>query len=306
MPSFILCIRATILLCSLFSSSTKAYKIHSSCQPEKTFVKDAADEAFTMADLALDELRSSPRDPQVNRLLGLLFAKKDQDPATMDVTRLVSTLEGIRRAATENEARPDPINRDAQYNVWVDGDSRMIANTARNICSPTDYDTMAITWNPARSTLNYRPSQMTICPWFFQWAHKQEYKEYSKVKEGINKARARRTWEAFSRAMFGRNKGFDSMRMLEQTILHELTHTLAGGVLLDVQVTGARKERDGYGWKTCLALAKNGGTNPDNGSPVTAFDNAHSVANFGLAVRLLRDQPPLYVLEDGGVTDQMP
>ncbi|PPJ52612.1 hypothetical protein CBER1_10674 [Cercospora berteroae] len=217
MPSFIRSIRGTILFYFLFSSSSKAYEIHSSRQPEKTLVKEATDEAFTMADLALQELTSSPRDPQVNRLLGLLFAGKDQDPATMDVTRLVSTLEGLCRAAMENEARPDPINQNAQYNV-----------------------------------------------------------------------------------------GFDSMRMLEQTILHELTHTLAGGAILDVQVTGARKERDGYGWKSCLALAKNGGTDPDNGSPVTAFDNADSVPNFGLAVRLLRDQPPLYVLEDGGVTDQMP
>lgn len=111
-------IRAISFLCLFLFSGTRAYEIHDSCAlPTKLLVRQAANQAFDMARLALQELQASPRDPDVNRLLGLLFAKKDEDPATMDVRRLRDIYDNILLAAAEDEARPHPTDTSPLQNV---------------------------------------------------------------------------------------------------------------------------------------------------------------------------------------------
>lgn len=56
------------------------------------------------------------------------------------------------------------------------------------------------------------------------------------MQGGIAKAWTKRTLQATLRAL-GREDGIDKMRLLDQTILHELTHTLVGGRSLDVRTS---------------------------------------------------------------------
>lgn len=94
----------------------------------------------------------------------------------------------------------------------------------------------------------------------------------------------------------------DAFTLLDLTMLHELTHTRAGGEKDDVsslivshvhhlnfrQVVvpsassrGKEKDKDGYGWKTCRKLAETGiGHHNESGSPRGPMDNADSIALF--------------------------
>ncbi|CAK1366980.1 unnamed protein product [Cercospora beticola] len=239
----------------------------------------------------------------------------------MDVRRLRDIYDNILLAAAEDEARPHPTDTSPLQNVmiycnedrfqkradgtWVDTVSQVIPIGGKE-CTAKDFTTMAYTMVPGRAVFENHPSQITICPWLFQWARQRKYKKYADMQGGIAKAWTKRTLQATLRAL-GREDGIDKMRLLDQTILHELTHTLVGGRSLDVKVAGLLGSEKSYGWKNCLALAKNGGMHPeDDKLPRTALDNADSLALFGLAVKLLREQTPLYVLENGGLTNRRP
>lgn len=89
----------------------------------------------------------------------------------------------------------------------------------------------------------------------------------------------------------------DSERLFDVTILHELTHTYTGNLKSDVGSTffpqvdicnanivrqvivpkGPSGRKSGYGWKTCLELAKSG-----SGSALGPLDNADSLALFSM------------------------
>ncbi|KXS99433.1 hypothetical protein AC578_8141 [Pseudocercospora eumusae] len=61
-----------------------------------------------MANLALQAINAQNRDADVNRLLKLLFCGPDQDPATLDLTRLRRTLTGILDIRNEDQAASSP------------------------------------------------------------------------------------------------------------------------------------------------------------------------------------------------------
>ncbi|KAI1381031.1 hypothetical protein F4677DRAFT_441364 [Hypoxylon crocopeplum] len=63
----------------------------------------------------------------------------------------------------------------------------------------------------------------------------------------------------------------DAMSLLEQTLLHEVTHTLYAGHSLDID------KLNSYDWKNVVRLS----SNPD------AYKNAESLAFFGLGVTLI-------------------
>lgn len=108
------------------------------------------------------------------------------------------------------------------------------------------------------------------------------------VKDAQFKARF---WQAVSKSLSKMHTlltPIDVDSLLDKVILHELTHTRAGGEAVDVDGPSFAKVR--YGWNRCRKLAQEGSDDLDRESQV----NADSIALCGsgmlaLSVDLVQD-----------------
>lgn len=184
----------------------QAYKIDASCTgTDFDVVSSAALQAFDMASRANDALGATPRDSNVNRLIELLFCADGEDPATKDVTTLKDSFSGIGQMAVQND-NADTMDTDREVvlycdmsrmqqipdGAWADTTTMSVFSEPPNhsIAECIDFkdSTLAFTWTPkvtsradnSGDTTRYiatrYPAQVTICPWFLQWAHNQRYK----------------------------------------------------------------------------------------------------------------------------------
>ncbi|KAL8774171.1 MAG: hypothetical protein Q9203_004823 [Teloschistes exilis] len=104
--------------------------------------------------------------------------------------------------------------------------------------------------------------QIQICPWYLTLVATSEYQFVSsadfttRLKGWIAKAFNKvSTWHGSLTTM-------DAIALFDHTLLHELTHTRGAGATTDV--SGGKNS---YGWKNCVGLKDNGGTN-NAGKPV--------------------------------------
>lgn len=82
--------------------ATHAYKIDpESCGDNAPFLRSALFDAFEMAKGAVDALDASRRDPNVDRLVELLFCTADDDPSTVDLSSVRNSLAGAYAMRTE-------------------------------------------------------------------------------------------------------------------------------------------------------------------------------------------------------------
>lgn len=82
-----------VLWCSV--SQVSGYAIDKSCGSNAGFIQASADDAIGMANAAHDALTANPRDPNVSRLISLLFCKDDQRPDQVDLGPLAETYKAI-------------------------------------------------------------------------------------------------------------------------------------------------------------------------------------------------------------------
>lgn len=75
-------------------------------------LRNSVEEAFDVASGALDELNKSPRNPEVNRLLELLFAPEGTTGDQYNVQHLVDTFKGIGAMSQENTDSRKYHNKD--------------------------------------------------------------------------------------------------------------------------------------------------------------------------------------------------
>lgn len=85
---------------------------------------------------------------------------------------MLMALSGMTRVRYAIEANQQDLVTDPLRHI-VSG----VANIEDATCSPTDLAfTHAIgTIDVEEQPMSYNPSQVTICPWFLQWQHKQRY-----------------------------------------------------------------------------------------------------------------------------------
>lgn len=95
-----------------------AWKVDSSCSGgDADFVTEAVNEAFSMAAQTLTELQRTPRDPDVDRLIGLLFCKPDQTPDTLDLNSLRSTYQSLVDHSRPTQGRSSTTDVNANQDV---------------------------------------------------------------------------------------------------------------------------------------------------------------------------------------------
>lgn len=142
---------------------------------------------------------------------------------------------------------------------------------------------VAVTYAPNRGS--GKPSQIQMCPHFMDWMKEEEFKL---IDDTIPQDERKRIWTR-DMAKKMRDKDtilteIDLLSLFDKVILHEMTHTLPGGVTDDVSLaqsyrTSALKilinlqvgmsttpvigpllslKNVNYGWKRCKALAEKG------------------------------------------------
>ncbi|SPO03656.1 uncharacterized protein DNG_06339 [Cephalotrichum gorgonifer] len=128
-----------------------------------------------------------------------------------------------------------------------------------------------------------QPDTIQICPWFLDYAMQQKAQFRGQFKPGkiatmITKLKLDRlaTWVAYTPV--------DLFQLFDKVIVHELSHTRAGGQLDDVGGFS------GYGWKNCRRLSTNRG---DDGP----HRNADTVALFTSICGLIGENGMVH--EDG-------
>ncbi|KAF2491698.1 hypothetical protein BU16DRAFT_594765 [Lophium mytilinum] len=136
---------------------------------------------------------------------------------------------------------------------------------------------------------------ITICPPFLAIAKKRKWK----LSDGFGRSFLAKVASymnlptLYSKLKFS---PIDLMSLFEKTLVHELTHTQAGGDKDDVEGF------DSYGWKNCRRIAQY----PEDKvvEEGQATNNADTFALFASAISLRLKSPPLYVKQDGKVTSK--
>ncbi|KAI1248074.1 hypothetical protein MGN70_010323 [Eutypa lata] len=126
---------------------------------------------------------------------------------------------------------------------------------------------MAFAFVPDVEDENEQPDTLQICPWFLDYAMKQDAQFQSQFSAGkvawtIKNFKLDRlaTWVAYT--------PIDLFQLFDKVLVHELSHTRRGGELDDVGGFF------GYGWKNCRQLsAQRGDKSPHR--------NADTIALFG-------------------------
>ncbi|EKG15481.1 hypothetical protein MPH_07293 [Macrophomina phaseolina MS6] len=92
-----------LLLIAQLLQPVLAYKIDATCKDQDAeLMRDAIVQAFDMARQSLDALENRRQDVNVKRLIELLFCEEGQDPATIDMTKVMSSFTGILQMEQEN------------------------------------------------------------------------------------------------------------------------------------------------------------------------------------------------------------
>ncbi|KAF2722593.1 hypothetical protein K431DRAFT_311582 [Polychaeton citri CBS 116435] len=308
------------------ASCIHAYGIDNSCA-DQDLIQAAADSAVDMAAKALDAVEppnGAARDQNVERLLDLLF----RGPVTLSLVddgRLLRRIAGVFRgvakfAGKTNMVQPASAPTIADgVNIYCNVDRVLkrkngdyadtstgyiledFDDSALNSCKTLSGD-IAITWTPdATEDGNlYYPSQVTLCPWFYQWGRSQSLQQWSDL----------RTKSLLATAVIPAvTKGWpftpiDAINLLDKVLLHEFTHTHACGGLRDVVMAkgGAPFFGVAYGWNAATTLARQDNAGLDN----TPARNSDSYALFASGVRLLSKQPPVYIADDGKTVSTRP
>ncbi|KAI1778075.1 hypothetical protein F4818DRAFT_438251 [Hypoxylon cercidicola] len=123
-------------------------------------------------------------------------------------------------------------------------------------------------------------SYIVLCPWFLEKMNVVKVPTSEKIISAIKNPFRAVNKGIDSLPDFSGNS-MDTMYLLDQTILHEITHTLYAGYAKDV--AGGNS----YEWKNVRTLSK--------GS--TGWQNAESLAFFGLGVDLIRQG---YTVQENG------
>ena len=94
LPSFLLTLSVSI-------ATIEAYKIDSaSCGDDAPWLNSALYDAFDMAKKASEAIDAPTRDPNVNRLIDLLFCEEGDDPATVDLSSASASFSGVSSMST--------------------------------------------------------------------------------------------------------------------------------------------------------------------------------------------------------------
>lgn len=101
---------------ALWLTTINAYYIDPGCELHDMLIATALTDAFSMATLAADALARSPRNPNVNRLIKLLFAAPDQDPQTVDMEGVRNNFNGVLRMSTR-KAQLEPHNQEEVVSI---------------------------------------------------------------------------------------------------------------------------------------------------------------------------------------------
>ncbi|KAK4503189.1 hypothetical protein PRZ48_006617 [Zasmidium cellare] len=289
-----------------------AYKVDSSCSgSDASLMKTAAEQAFDMASQAYDALTMTGiRDSNVDRLVELLFCREGQSAADLDTSALINSFLGIKSMRNENA---DPGNNPDEVVIYCDmerleerDDGWYDTVTGIALEDPPDHElqecrdkkdrTLMYTWVPENEDQQpIGPGQVTICPWFLQYSRQLKYKTFKDISSKYLKALFQ---IPLSTTKLGPFEPIDTVNLLDKVLLHEFTHTVAGGRTLDVNWPDNEMFGKAYGWSSCKELAKSG--------QVGADYNADTLALFGSGIRLLKQEPPAYITDDGRVTKKNP
>ncbi|KAH7048439.1 hypothetical protein B0J12DRAFT_741170 [Macrophomina phaseolina] len=325
-----------LLLIAQLLQPVLAYKIDATCKDQDAeLMRDAIVQAFDMARQSLDALENRRQDVNVKRLIELLFCEEGQDPATIDMTKVMSSFTGILQMEQENP-NADTEDTSDEVVIYCDLESRIRKNnegmwveTSINKviseppghklseCRATLDFELAFTWNPTRTTWEIHDAagevvgygsrmhaaQINICPWFLEWARGARYKTWKDVRVKTRLAKwviplVEKGWWLTP---------FDATNLLDKVMLHELTHTIAGGETEDVS-DGFELDlpfRAAYGWKDAKRLAKMK-QGPPRKETERADNNADTLALFGSAIRFLNEDPAKYVQDNGFITETSP
>ncbi|SMY20775.1 unnamed protein product [Zymoseptoria tritici ST99CH_1A5] len=327
-------LRAALILTSLPLLNAYAIDLRSCQGPQLALIETAIEAAFDMAAAAQAALHADKpelRDPNVERLINLLFGN------TADLTTVDKSFTGLeaRRTRLDLQNDKDDLEEQAEMMFYCNMDrfefrGDLVGPTARWIDTDTnkyfdDDESRSVTECKSGKdiTLAYTisfekridmkggrivgqtdtPAQITLCPWFIEWATNAPYSTFSTA---VKAKLARALIPLSAQNPFNYPLApVDAYGLLEKVILHELTHTLAGGKSDDVSLSmiqgGLPFAGVAYGWRAATNLVEQQATG--DRSPTK---NADSLALFASGVRLLNLTPPKYVERDGGLSGTVP
>ncbi|KAI0836641.1 hypothetical protein F5Y06DRAFT_305092 [Hypoxylon sp. FL0890] len=296
LPITSLCRLAPLLLYSAKLSS--AFMVHSSCNGkdfDRAKLVQAIEDAFLYAADAVDYWDNNEAQDLKSWLFGssAAGAKKFFDNLISDASVTVENQDSNADIATEKvvffcstdvlKTEKDPV----ENNPNNPSGSPIITNTVVNIRAygdPKDCEPKFLADGVKAFTARQNGrSYIMICPWYL------EQMKVGKVPTAKGfKALLKSSVRALDKGLDkiipdAAMTGMDTMALLEQTMLHELTHTAYGGGAADIA------SLDSYGWENVRKLS----SNPN------AYKNAESLAFFGLGANLMRG-PPSYVISENG------
>ncbi|KAF7197358.1 hypothetical protein HII31_01168 [Pseudocercospora fuligena] len=310
-----------------FLTRINAYSIDPvSCKGKQyDLMLKAAEAAFDLANEAYAAIQPTPRDNNVQRLISLLFG--DQ----ADLSRVRDSLRRLQFARTKLEPEGRGMISSNQVMFYCDlervrrserlGQSRWIDSVTNRMfndnqgetvetCKSSLDTTLAVTWNPdekvvpqeGRFVSTATPSQVTLCPWFINWAVNEDYQVWNDMSLKVVAATAAiplLTRNPFNYPL----TPVDAFGLLERVILHELTHTTLGGKSEDVEMQqgGLWPLKIAYGWRATRNLVEQGVQGEDLPSK-----NADSIALFAMGIKLLGQETPTYIEDNGSLSKTVP
>ncbi|KAF2114464.1 hypothetical protein BDV96DRAFT_647168 [Lophiotrema nucula] len=328
-----------IMLIVWLTRQAHGYHIDDSCQKEGIYdkVEDAMQSAFAMAQAGVDTLRTGndmladhrisinsdvnpARPPELEWLIANVFAHQDiidgkvrsslKTPREWNYDMTLKNLKLHRVYLVLNtillhtrQKTDTPLDDD--FNVYCD-DSRLTISDDKKVVSDAKMN------NANSGDLNddqYKCAVGDSIDLAVTWGAPKHHQTGVK---GIFDY-----WKAFKlRHIFGAVYGVfgyvlkpfkggpkfrqvDALKLLDVTLLHEMTHTRSGLERDDVKGNKGTFTKKAYGWSKIKALAKLApyvDTNKKNGPDM----NADSIAYFGLGCLLVTDQPQAYEITEGG------
>ncbi|QIX01858.1 hypothetical protein AMS68_007375 [Peltaster fructicola] len=293
-----------------------AYKIDDSCNNYYELVHDSLEAAFDMAAAAEAALRDPlQRNPNDQRLAQILFNPEgvtgrpvNTDTAWRSFLGLgrIRTLKKDRFITDTNEAiiycnldrlekRDDGLYYDADMNAVVE---------------PTQIGELKDPGSELASTFkhsnNKHPAQITINTWFLQWAYHARYQRWNDWSIAAAAASILIPLTTLGWPL----TPIDALTLLDKVLLHELTHTDAGGSTNDCSpeistldvVNQLQYAGKAYGWLRAKFLAGHAKA----GHADSAQNNADSLALFASGVRLRQLVPARYITDAGAVVSANP
>ncbi|KAI1394927.1 hypothetical protein F4819DRAFT_227746 [Hypoxylon fuscum] len=115
-------------------------------------------------------------------------------------------------------------------------------------------------------TFLYKPDAIQICPWFLEYVKAKKYHTTKDLTSTRAKLAVAGVDKLITKVLY---RPIDLLTLWDKCMLHEMTHTKAGGSKKDIN------NFSGYGWKNCKKIS----TEADK-----CFDNADSFAILGSAL----------------------